>query len=70
MARRVYIDGVFSVCRISSTMEVGKQGRIYRLRCWMQNYDWGRIVSESTVAKLFSLNSKVEIEEEKPYAEI
>ncbi|KAM7524214.1 hypothetical protein LguiA_014116 [Lonicera macranthoides] len=51
-------------------MEVGKQGRIYRLRCSVQNYDWGRIGSESTVAKLFSLNSKVEIEEEKPYAEM
>ncbi|KAM7518539.1 hypothetical protein LguiB_017501 [Lonicera macranthoides] len=51
-------------------MEVGKQGRIYRLKCSVQNYDWGRIGSESTVAKLFSLNSKVEIKEDKPYAEM
>ncbi|KAM7524215.1 hypothetical protein LguiA_014117 [Lonicera macranthoides] len=51
-------------------MEIDKQGKIYRLRCSVQNYDWGRIGSESTVAKLFSLNSKVEIEEEKPYAEM
>lgn len=46
-----------------------KQRRLQRLRCSVQNYDWGRIGSESTVARLFSLNSRVQIEEKRPYAE-
>ncbi|XP_077244621.1 mannose-6-phosphate isomerase 2-like [Tasmannia lanceolata] len=40
-----------------------------RLRCSVQNYDWGKIGDESHVARLFSMNSKSEIEAEKPYAE-
>ena len=46
-----------------------KQRRLQRLRCSVQNYDWGRIGSESSVARLFSLNSRVQIEEKRPYAE-
>lgn len=43
--------------------------RLQRLRCSVQNYDWGRIGLESGVARLFSRNSGVEIEDDKPYAE-
>ncbi|KAH7658477.1 Mannose-6-phosphate isomerase type I protein [Dioscorea alata] len=38
-----------------------------RLRCSVQNYDWGRTGEESTVAVLFSRNNP--IDPEKPYAE-
>ncbi|XP_043694829.1 mannose-6-phosphate isomerase 1-like isoform X1 [Telopea speciosissima] len=41
-----------------------------RLGCFVQNYDWGRIGEDSKVASLFSLNSGLEIEPSKPYAEI
>ncbi|CAK9150695.1 unnamed protein product [Ilex paraguariensis] len=47
----------------------GKQRSLIRLRCSVQNYDWGRIGQESRVARLFSLNSGIEIDEDKPYAE-
>lgn len=35
----------------------------------MKNYDWGRIGGDSHAARLFSLNSGTEIDENKPYAE-
>lgn len=35
----------------------------------MKNYDWGRIGREARVARLFSLNSGVDTDEDKPYAE-
>ncbi|KAJ4973640.1 hypothetical protein NE237_006814 [Protea cynaroides] len=41
-----------------------------RLRCSVQNYDWGRIGEDSMVARLFSLNSGSDIEPNKPYAEL
>lgn len=40
-----------------------------RLRCSVQNYDWGRSGEGSTVARLFSHNSEAEIEPENTYAE-
>lgn len=40
-----------------------------RLKCSVQNYDWGRIGEESKVSKLFALNSQSEIDPSKPYAE-
>lgn len=43
--------------------------KLQRLRCSVQNYDWGRIGRESHVARLFSLNSGLHVEEGKPYAE-
>ncbi|CAL5367337.1 unnamed protein product [Camellia sinensis] len=45
------------------------QRRVQRLRCSMQNYDWGRFGRQSRVARLFSLNSGVDVDEAKPYAE-
>lgn len=54
-------------------MEFGvpeEQRRLVRLRCSVQNYDWGRLGSESTVARLFSFNSGAEIQLDKPYAEL
>lgn len=41
-----------------------------KLRCSVQNYDWGKIGSNSEVARLFSLNSNSSVEPKKPYAEI
>ncbi|OVA04969.1 Mannose-6-phosphate isomerase [Macleaya cordata] len=46
-----------------------KQPRPQVLRCAVQNYDWGKIGEESEVARLFSLNSRMGIEVDKPYAE-
>ncbi|CAL9075589.1 unnamed protein product [Musa textilis] len=43
--------------------------RPLRLRCSVQNYDWGRFGEESTVARLFRRNSGKEIELGQPYAE-
>ncbi|KAG6493695.1 hypothetical protein ZIOFF_048689 [Zingiber officinale] len=40
-----------------------------RLRCAVQNYDWGRFGEESAVARLFERNSGAEVELERPYAE-
>lgn len=43
--------------------------RVKKLKCSVMNYDWGRVGAESGVARLFSLNSGVDVEEGKPYAE-
>ncbi|KAG5527922.1 hypothetical protein RHGRI_028749 [Rhododendron griersonianum] len=43
--------------------------RVHRLRCSVQNYDWGRIGSLSRVARMFSSNSGLQIDEADPYAE-
>ncbi|KAJ6825687.1 mannose-6-phosphate isomerase 2-like isoform X2 [Iris pallida] len=40
-----------------------------RLRCSVQNYDWGRGGGESTVARLSERNSGGEVDSEKKYAE-
>ncbi|WOH07639.1 hypothetical protein DCAR_0727072 [Daucus carota subsp. sativus] len=44
--------------------------RLQRLRCSVQNYDWGRVGYESAVARLYCKNSGVEIDENKCYAEL
>lgn len=41
-----------------------------RLRCSVQNYDWGVHGSDSHVARLCALNSGSAIDSRKPYAEI
>ncbi|KAK1269568.1 Mannose-6-phosphate isomerase 1 [Acorus gramineus] len=41
-----------------------------RLRCSVQNYDWGILGAESTVARLYSKNSASEIVPDKSYAEL
>ncbi|XAR51535.1 Mannose-6-phosphate isomerase [Bertholletia excelsa] len=54
-------------------MEVNGSSRrrdLRRLRCSVKNYDWGRIGAQSRVARLFSLNSGVDIDKAKPYAEL
>lgn len=43
--------------------------KIVRLRCSVKMYGWGRVGRESAVARLYERNSKVEVEEGKPYAE-
>lgn len=40
-----------------------------RLRCSVQNYDWGIRGAGSTVARLHAANSDKEIQDGKPYAE-
>lgn len=54
----------------SSNGSVKHTRRLQRLRCSVQNYDWGRIGRESGVARLFARNSGLEIEQDKPYAEL
>ncbi|KAK9066915.1 hypothetical protein SSX86_014239 [Deinandra increscens subsp. villosa] len=46
------------------------EGDLVRLKCSVQNYDWGRIGHESLVARMFSSNCDDEIEEGKHYAEL
>ncbi|KAJ9147348.1 hypothetical protein P3X46_029522 [Hevea brasiliensis] len=43
---------------------------LLRLRCSVQNYDWGKPGTDSQVARLFSLNSGSKIELDKLYAEL
>lgn len=50
--------------------ETAIASKVQRLRCSVQNYDWGRKGVDSTVAELYALNSGSEIDPEKPYAEI
>ncbi|KAF6168364.1 hypothetical protein GIB67_018204 [Kingdonia uniflora] len=50
-------------------VEQSVRNEVKKLVCGVQSYDWGKIGGESMVAKLFSLNSGVEIELDKPYAE-
>ncbi|PSR87821.1 Mannose-6-phosphate isomerase [Actinidia chinensis var. chinensis] len=50
-------------------MEEDGSSSVKRLRCSVKNYDWGRIGRESRVARLFSLNSGLDVEESRLYAE-
>ncbi|GFZ18942.1 mannose-6-phosphate isomerase, type I [Actinidia rufa] len=50
-------------------MEADDSSSVKRLRCSVKNYDWGRIGRESRVARLFSLNSGLNVEESRLYAE-
>lgn len=52
-------------------MEINRKydGDLVRLKCAVQNYDWGRTGHESLVARLLLRNSIDEIEESKHYAE-
>ncbi|KAK9105775.1 hypothetical protein Scep_022619 [Stephania cephalantha] len=47
-----------------------KENKFRRLKCSVQNYDWGIVGEESLVARLYSLNSGSEIDSAKPYAEL
>ncbi|KAF8407799.1 hypothetical protein HHK36_006935 [Tetracentron sinense] len=47
-----------------------KKKKPQRLRCSVQNYDWGKLGEESQVSRLFSINSGLDIEVDKPYAEL
>lgn len=46
-----------------------KSRRPFRLRCSVQNYDWGMIGEESAAGRLFALNSGEDVEIGRPYAE-
>ncbi|XP_065879879.1 mannose-6-phosphate isomerase 1-like [Euphorbia lathyris] len=41
-----------------------------RLRCSVQNYDWGKLGTDSQVARLYKLNSGSKIQLDKSYAEL
>ncbi|XP_065854505.1 mannose-6-phosphate isomerase 1-like [Euphorbia lathyris] len=45
-------------------------GRLRRLRCSVQNYDWGKLGTDSQVARLYELNSASKIQLDKSYAEL
>ncbi|CAA2938399.1 mannose-6-phosphate isomerase 1-like [Olea europaea subsp. europaea] len=49
-------------------MEVENPG-IFKLKCCVKNYDWGKIGRDSSVAQLYSKNSGEEADDFKPYAE-
>lgn len=51
------------------SIEIAKNNNPVRLRCAVQNYDWGIVGNNSQVARLFSLNSRSSIDSTKPYAE-
>ena len=50
-------------------MKQRQQRSVQRLRCSVQNYDWGKKGPDSEVARLYASNSASEIDPEKPYAE-
>ncbi|KAK9927843.1 hypothetical protein M0R45_025009 [Rubus argutus] len=52
-----------------SSMKQRQQRSVQRLRCSVQNYDWGKRGPDSEVARLYASNSDSEIDPEKPYAE-
>jgi mannose-6-phosphate isomerase len=43
---------------------------VYKLKCAVQNYDWGKIGSESKVAQFAQISKDFEIQLDKPYAEV
>ncbi|XP_043707106.1 mannose-6-phosphate isomerase 2-like [Telopea speciosissima] len=49
--------------------EKRKKNEPQRLRCSVQNYAWGKTGEESKAARLFSLNSGLDIQQDEPYAE-
>lgn len=54
----------------SNTNNQSRTSRLQRLRCSVQNYDWGRVGHESAAAKLFEKNSGLQIDGSKCYAEL
>ncbi|KAI3403428.2 PMI1 [Candida oxycetoniae] len=45
--------------------------KVFRLECGYQNYDWGKLGSSSAVAQFVkNSDSSIEIDEDKPYAEL
>ncbi|XP_061359250.1 mannose-6-phosphate isomerase 1-like [Gastrolobium bilobum] len=45
------------------------KNKLQRLHCSVKNYDWGQPCSDSLVAKLFSMNSGSQLDQNEPYAE-
>ncbi|CAG8655644.1 1356_t:CDS:2 [Funneliformis caledonium] len=43
---------------------------IFRLKCAVQNYDWGKIGNESKVAQFAQISKDFEIQLDKPYSEL
>ncbi|RIA95025.1 mannose-6-phosphate isomerase [Glomus cerebriforme] len=43
---------------------------VYKLKCAVQNYDWGKVGSESKVAQFAQNSNDFEIQLDKPYAEL
>lgn len=44
--------------------------RVLRLRCSVQNYEWGRRGEHSAVGRLHALQSELPLEQDRPYAEL
>ncbi|KAK1433244.1 hypothetical protein QVD17_10153 [Tagetes erecta] len=66
--------GIVSSNNILTTMVTENNGKhegdLVRLKCSVQNYDWGRTGHESLVAKMFSSNCDGQIDETEHYAEL
>ena len=43
---------------------------VYKLKCAVQNYDWGKVGSESKVAQFAQISKDFETQLDKPYAEV
>lgn len=43
---------------------------VYKLKCAVQNYDWGKVGSESKVAQFAQISKDFEVQLDKPYAEV
>ncbi|KAJ7971231.1 Mannose-6-phosphate isomerase [Quillaja saponaria] len=51
------------------SMKSQQQKKLQRLKCFVQNYDWGRLGQDSQVARLSALNLGAQFDPDKPYAE-
>ncbi|KAJ7975743.1 Mannose-6-phosphate isomerase [Quillaja saponaria] len=51
------------------SMKSQQQKKLQRLKCSVQNYDWGCLGPDSQVARLFARNSASQFQPEMPYAE-
>ena len=43
---------------------------IFRLKCAVQNYDWGKVGIESKVAQFAQISRDFEIQLDRPYSEV
>lgn len=50
--------------------KLGERTRALKLKCKVQNYEWGIVGGQSEVGRLYALQSDAPLVEEKPYAEL
>ena len=49
---------------------MAKKSSVYRLKNAVQNYEWGKIGSDSKVAQFSKVQDGFVLEDDKPYAEV